>query len=377
MTCLIRLFLCSALLPGLSGVSLAGTPEDELIEIEAMIEAQGFELAYKQLKPFLVKHSENERALRDLAAVCEALKKYQEALDHVSKWVEVARRDNKRRKEMLRWRGQLRVKLANAANEERSGSRPTSAQGNDHVEGGGVRSRAAGKKFKNSIGMELVLVPAGEFLMGSSQGDEDEQPVHRVRISKAFYMGKYEVTQSQYEAVMGANPSSYKGADRASHPVEKVSWKNAVEFCLRLSQKEKKTYRLPTEAEWEYACRAGTQTKYGFGAREADLADYAWYGNNSESKTHPVGLKKPNAWGLYDMHGNVWEWCSDWYGEYPRGNVTDPAGAQSGEGRVRRGGGWGNSARGCRSANRYGGRPGDRLNGLGFRLALLSQRSLR
>jgi formylglycine-generating enzyme required for sulfatase activity len=150
----------------------------------------------------------------------------------------------------------------------------------------------------------------------------------------------YEVTQQQYEKVMGTNPSTTKGPQ---NPVEKVSWNDAVEFCRKLSAlpAEKSAgyvYRLPTEAEWEYACRAGTQTAYSFGDSESELGDYAWYDKNAGGTTHPVGSKKPNAWGLYDMHGNVFEWCQDWYGSYPSGSVTDPTGESSGSHRVVRGG---------------------------------------
>ena len=163
-----------------------------------------------------------------------------------------------------------------------------------------------------------------------------------------------EVTQEQYQKVMGTNPSEFKGPQ---NPVETVSWADAVEFCRKLSaMPAEKTaghvYRLPTEAEWEYACRSGTTTAYGFGDDASRLGDYGWFGGNSDSSTHPVGEKKPNAWGLYDMHGNVWEWCQDWYGEYPSGSATDPTGATSGSIRVSRGGMLGHIARYCRSAYR-------------------------
>jgi len=221
----------------------------------------------------------------------------------------------------------------------------------------------------DSIGMEFKLIPAGTFTMGDASGDDDETP-HEVTLTKPFKMGVHEVTQAQYEQVMGVNPSEYKGAN---NPVEMVSWEDAVEFCRRLSElpAEKaagNVYRLPTEAEWEYACRAGTTTKFSFGDDESDFGEYGWYRENSGRTTHPVGSKLPNAWGLYDMHGNVWEWCQDWYGDYPSGSVTDPSGATSSSGRVNRGGGWFNTADNCRSADRYRNSPSYRNYNLGFRV---------
>jgi len=193
------------------------------------------------------------------------------------------------------------------------------------------------------VTMKMVLIPAGKFMMGSPDSEqgryEDEGPQHEVVITKPFYMGVTEVTQAQYEAVMGKNPSYYRGA---ANPVETVSWNDAVEFCKKLSEKTRQTVRLPTEAEWEYACRAGTQTAFSFGDDPSTLGDYAWWGKNSGETPHPVGQKKPNAWGLYDTHGNVWEWCADWWGEYPKGPITDPSGpATASRGsRVLRGGSW-------------------------------------
>ena len=175
-----------------------------------------------------------------------------------------------------------------------------------------------GMEATNSIGMKLRLIPAGEFMMGSpgtESGREDDETQHRVSITKPFYLGVTEVTQEQYQKVMGTNPSYFKGPQ---NPVETVSWADAVEFCRKLSaMPAEKTaghvYRLPTEAEWEYACRAGTTTAYSFGDDASRLGDYGWFGGNSDSKTHQVGEKKPNAWGLYDMHGGVYEWCQDRY----------------------------------------------------------------
>ena len=185
--------------------------------------------------------------------------------------------------------------------------------------------------------MKMVLIRPGKFMM--NDGAEAALVRHEVTLSKPFYMGVTEVTQAQYEAVMGTNPSKIKGA---TNPVEMVSWNDATEFCKKLSEKTRQVVRLPTEAEWEYACRAGTQTAYSFGDDPSALGDYAWYGKNSGGTTHPVSQKKPNAWGLYDMHGNVWEWCADWYADYPQGPVTDPSGPATGviRARVWRGGSW-------------------------------------
>lgn len=207
----------------------------------------------------------------------------------------------------------------------------------------------------NTIGMKFVLIPPGEFLMGSPDDDRHgsaEKPQHRVRITKPFYLGVYEVTQLEFARMMRANPSNFKG--NMKRPVEQVTWNDAVEFCRRLSAKERVRYRLPTEAEWEYACRAGSTTRYCFGDSESELGEFAWYSDNSGKTTHPVGQKKPNAWGLFDMHGNVWEWCADWYGTnyYRASPAADPTGPTTGSGRVSRGGGFDPAAGYCRSAKR-------------------------
>ena len=193
-------------------------------------------------------------------------------------------------------------------------------------------------------------------------------------LTKPFYMGVYQVTNAQWDRVMGSLRSESRDDDR---PVENVSWERAVEFCQTLSalpdeQKAGRMYRLPTEAEWEYACRAGTTTKYSFGEDESRLGEYAWYDSNSGSQTHAVGKKKPNAWGLFDMHGNVWEWCSDWADYYPNGEVTDPQGPSNGSERILRGGSWYYNAGSCRSAVRCQFPPTDQRDILGFRLALSS-----
>ena len=290
------------------------------------------------------------------------------------------------------------------------------------------------KQVTNSIGMKLVLIPKGSFQMGSppeEKDSDDDEKQHLVTITHDYYLGVFEVTQAQYKKVMGKNPSYFQGDNVAvripakkhpetgrtieeekiipvntdNHPVEFVSWEEAVEFCKRLSDlpEEKKAgrvYRLPTEAEWEYACRAGTKTAYSFGADRSALKDFDWFGDNSGGKiinsdriweksgenveiyverllengckTHPVGTKKANSSGLYDMHGNVCEWCSDWYGDYPKQAITDPVGPKMGSIRVYRGGGWCYEAAGCRSANRGRLAPSFRFSILGFRVALSS-----
>jgi len=253
------------------------------------------------------------------------------------------------------------------------------------IGGGSIFSNAQSpKEITNSIGIKLVLIPKGTFMMGSPASEErrvGNETQHEVTISKDYYLGVTEVTQGQYEKVMGKNPSRFQGdnlrEDSTNHPVEQVSWGDAVDFCKKLSDltEEKKAgrvYRLPTEAEWEYACRAGSKSAYSFGESSKSLGDYAWCGENSNLQTHPVGEKMANAWGLYDMHGNVWEWCSDWYGGYDNNSVSDPVGSREGSFRVIRGGSWLDDAAYCQSAIRYRIDPSSRSIIIGFRLALSS-----
>lgn len=205
------------------------------------------------------------------------------------------------------------------------------------------------------VKMEFVLIPAGSFMMGDEQGNENEKPVHRVTIAKPFYLGKHEVTQEQWERLMGRNPSSFKGP---GNPVENVNWHDCQTFLKRLHQKLAATgarFHLPTEAQWEYACRAGGSCTYCFGDAEENLGEYAWFNDNADCKHHPVGQKKSNAWGLYDMHGNVWEWCADWYGAcyYSQSPATDPIGLRCGVTRSLRGGCWAGAAPCCRAAYRH------------------------
>ena len=269
---------------------------------------------------------------------------------------------------------------------------------------------AAPKTFTNSLGMKFVKIPSGSFMIGSDVsasevenqygGKEgfykDEHPQHRVTISKPFYMQSTEITVGQWrlfiqdidyktEAETGGGAWIFAGAklefkegyywdnpgfeQSEKNPVTCVSWNDIQAFVKWVNSKEGKTYRLPTEAEWEYACRAGSTTRFCFGNDKDRLGEYAWYRNNSGKHPHPVGGKKPNSWGLHDMHGNVSEWCQDWYGGYTAASVTDPKGPASGSDRVARGGSWLGNARFCSSPFRYWFAPRSRLSGLGFRLA--------
>ena len=246
----------------------------------------------------------------------------------------------------------------------------------------------AGETFTNGIGQKIIWVKSGSFWMGAKPIDveglsfeervkaenSNEASGRKVELS-GYYLSATEVTQEQYFKVLGKHPSKF--GPGANLPVEQVSWNDAVAFCKKLTEQEKAAgrlpegfaYTLPTEAEWEYACRAGTEGDYA-----GDLNKMAWFKDNSGGKTHPVGKKKPNAWGFYDMHGNVWERCLDWYGSYEGLGTKDPTGNATGSNRVIRGGGWSGGASGCRSAYRYRDAPGYRHSFQGFRVALSSRR---
>jgi formylglycine-generating enzyme required for sulfatase activity len=226
---------------------------------------------------------------------------------------------------------------------------------------------AKGAPTKTIAGIKMVLVKGGTFNMGSNSGDSDEKPLHRVTLSD-FYIGKYEVTQKQWREIMGNNPSDFKSDER---PVEQVSWNDVQDFIRRLNSKTGQKYRLPTEAEWEYAARGGRQSRGYTYSGGNDIDAVAWYNNNSNKKNHPVGQKQANELGLHDMSGNVWEWCSDWYGKYSSGAQTNPTGPATGHSRVCRGGGWGSVAGLCRVAGRGYNGPGYGGSYLGFRLVLV------
>ena len=224
---------------------------------------------------------------------------------------------------------------------------------------------------KDGISIEMVKVEAGTFMMGATSEmkdpDSDEKPVHQVTLTKDYYMGKYEVTQALWQAVMGNNPSWFKGDNL---PVEKVSWNDCQEFISKLNSLTGRKFRLPTEAEWEYAARGGKKSRCYQYSGSSNISDVAWYKDNSANKTHPVGTKQANELGIYDMSGNVYELCLDWFGSYSNSSQTNPTGDGSGAYRVRRGGCWYDDARICRSSNRNGSTPDDRFIILGLRLAL-------
>lgn len=244
-----------------------------------------------------------------------------------------------------------------------------------------------GRRFYRAVAMKapsnMVFIPPGTFRMGSPADEVDrndsEGPQTAVTISRGFWMGKCEATQGEYSAVRGSNPSYFTGD--TNRPVEQVTWYNATNYCAALTQRERlagrvatnAVYRLPTEAEWEYACRGWTSTRFSYGEDigYTNLTNYAWYVDTSGDTTHPAGEKLPNPWGLYDMHGNLWEWCQDWRSNnLPGGIAVDPRGPDAGSLRVIRGGGWSGNAAYCRSAFRFSEYPGGKADYIGFRVVL-------
>ncbi|MCY2929444.1 MAG: formylglycine-generating enzyme family protein [Planctomycetota bacterium] len=243
----------------------------------------------------------------------------------------------------------------------------------------GPASQPAGElalDLGNQVTMKLVLIPAGKFQMGSPAGEQgrnpNEGPQHEVTITKPFYMGVCEVSLGQYQALMGKKAADADTANSEA-AVANISWDDAAKFCAKMSAKTGKTVSLPTEAQWEYACRAGSNTRFHYGDDNGNekLVDYAWYNKTSGGLAHPGGQKKPNAWGLFDMHGNVSEWCADWYADsYAGAGAVDPQGPATGTARVLRGGSWDDDAPDCRCAYRFSIAPGDRSIGYGFRVVV-------
>jgi formylglycine-generating enzyme required for sulfatase activity len=290
--------------------------------------------------------------------------------------------------------------LTSAHEKTQSASPRTRAEPPAPPAGPNLKPGRSEKEWKNTVGITLIRIDPGEFQMGSPKlgkwdDPEDEEQQHSVRISRAFYLGVHEVTQGQYRAVMHESPSNFNGSDDL--PVENVSWLEAVAFCNKLSAREQRTpcyqfernevklvagtgYRLPTEAEWEYACRSGSTTVYPFGDDKDRLGECSWFVENAERVTHPVGEKRPNAWGLHDMLGNVWEWTGDWYDEryYASSAVwapADPPGPHRTSARVYRGGSWRDQPGICRSAYRCSDWPQYRSSNLGFRVAAVQEQA--
>jgi formylglycine-generating enzyme required for sulfatase activity len=244
------------------------------------------------------------------------------------------------------------------------------------------------RAVRQSVTTNMIYISPGTFTMGSPTGEVDrwaDETQHTVVLTRGFYICKYLVRQADYLALMGANPSHFTPANfypdcTLNCPVEMVSWSNATNYCAKLTQQEAAAgrlapgwqYRLPTEAEWEYACRAGTTTRFSYGDDPgyASLTAHAYYSDNSLIEAHPVGQKMFNPWGLYDMHGNVKEWCLDWYGTYASGTVTDPQGPTTGQDRVNRGGSWSHAGSWCRSAQRFHNTPATAQDLIGFRIVL-------
>jgi sulfatase modifying factor 1 len=247
-----------------------------------------------------------------------------------------------------------------------------------------ARPREPAKHITNAIGMKFVWIPPGSFAMGSPSNEQDrmdDESRHKVTLTRGFYMGVHTVTQEQFKLLMGYNPSRLQQKGIKNLPVEAVSYEGCLEFIETLRKKEQKSYRLPTEAEWEFSCRAGTTTPFHFG--ESIGTDQANFDGTLgiatrkagiyRKKTTPVGSFPANAWGLHDMHGNVWQWCHDWYGDYQQGDQVDPQGPKSGKTRVLRGGSWHSIASNCRSASRGGCAADFRNAHIGFRLCFFLQ----
>ena len=334
-----------------------------LVRAQRQIEEQDFQGARESMDQILELEAEHGLQLPAefffrYAEVLDRLELHDDAIEAATKYLTLAGRDGEHYREALELLDQ--VEQAKAAAEAAAEAERKKA------EAAAVAAEERRKIVDALVaGNDFVRLPPGEFRMGSksSEASNNERRVTKVRISQGFWLGKYEVTQAEWQAVMGTNPAQFSGCGPTC-PVENVSWVDVQEFIGKLNAAAGgNRYRLPTEAEWEYAARAGTS-----GDRYGNLDAIAWYKDNSGGRTHPVGQKAPNAWGLYDMLGNVYEWVGDWYGPYPGGSVTDPRGPGSGSYRVVRGGSWGGDARYCRASNRSNDSPGDRATVLGFRL---------
>ncbi len=336
-----------------------------LLQAESAIEEQDFERAKTTMDRILELQAEHDLVLPEqfpfrYAQVLERLGLYDEAMVAATRYLTSVGRDSEFYREAL--------ELLNDAEEAKAAAREAAESARVATEAQAKLAAAAATRQPGDVwefdGIEFVWVPAGEFLMGSTSSEawHDEDPVTRVRISRGFWLGMHEVTQSDWQRVMGTNPSWFSGCDRC--PVETVSWNDAQDFIRSLNgQSGGNRYRLPREAEWEYAARAGTTAD-----RYRDIDEVAWYEENSTGSTHPVGQMAPNAWGLHDMLGNVYEWVQDSNGDYPGGFVTDPRGATSGSLRVSRGGSWGGDASRCRASHRAFDSPDTRNEYAGFRL---------
>ena len=334
-----------------------------LLEAEKQIQEQDYKGAKESLDRILALEAQHGLEIPAefffrYAEVLERLALYDEAVEAVTKYLALAGRGGQNYREAL--------ELLSAAEEAKAAAVEAAEAAKKRAAAAKAAADEARRRAAPVVsGMEFVWVPAGEFRMGSksSEAESDEQPLTRVRISRGFYLGKYEVTQAEWQAVMGSNPSPFDECG-PNCPVEKVSWIDVQKFIAKLNAWEgRQRYRLPTEAEWEYAARAGTS-----GDRYGNVDVIAWYKDNSGGRLHPVGGKAPNAWGLHDMLGNVWEWVEDRYCTHPGGSVTDPQGPCSHWARVYRSCSPNNSARNCRAPERHGNDAGSRTSGRGFRL---------
>lgn len=328
-------------------------------------EAKAAPVQEQKVKPAVIAMGEAEK--QELMSKVDALESEKASLAKAKSEIEAKLAETE--KELTIWREQEAMQLqAQAAKREKQ---RLSAEARRLA----MEAKSRQVDLGGGVMLELLRCPAGSFQMGSPEDEAGRNPDetrHTVTLTRPFWMGKFEVTQAQWTALMAKDLSAFKGPDL---PVDTVSWHEAMAFCQKLTERERLAgrlqleyeYRLPTEAEWEYACRAGSAAAYA-GSGISD--EMGWYDSNSGGKPQPVGQKRANAWGLCDMHGNVWEWCNDWEKEYPAEPAAEPRGPPTGSNRVIRGGSWFNPARNCRSATRNGNFPSYRMGIVGFRVAL-------